>query len=226
MEPAIPSRAHPKLEVHGTRASSVITQHIPANERTVFLEWQQGISEAASKAAGYQTTEIYPPATPEQPWVVILHFDDPTTLKAWLDSPERAAWVARLPVEVRDFRLQTLSSGFGAWFAGTLGGPPVPLPPRWKMALTILFTLYPTVMLLSILVRPYLSTLGLSLSMLVSNILSITILQWLVQPALDPVLGPWLRANQPSQRRMSLAGLLVLLLLLASMALAFRLAVG
>jgi antibiotic biosynthesis monooxygenase (ABM) superfamily enzyme len=226
MEPAAPNPAHLPLEVHASRASSVITQVIPPGATDAFLEWQRGISTAAAEAPGYQTTEIYPPSAAGEPWVVILHFNDQKTLKDWLDSPKRAEWVAKIPYEIRNFRLQTLPSGFGAWFAGALGGPPVPLPPTWKMALTILLTLYPTVMLLAIFVGPYINPLGLAVSMLISNILSIALLQWLVQPALDPVLGSWLRANEPRQRGFSLGGLAVLLLLLGGMALVFHLVVG
>jgi antibiotic biosynthesis monooxygenase (ABM) superfamily enzyme len=225
MEPLAPNPAHPPLEVYTTRASSVISQVIPPGAKDTFLEWQRGISAAAADAPGYQTTEIYPPARAGEPWVVIIHFDDPKTLKDWIDSPNRAEWVAKLPREIRDFQLQTLPSGFGAWFASTLGGPPVALPPKWKMALTILFTLYPTVMLLAIFVGPYINPLGLSVSMLISNVLSVASLQWLVQPALDPVLGPWLRANEAKQKAFSLGGLAVLLLALGGMVLLFYLSV-
>ena len=62
MEPAAPNPARPNLEVHATRASSVITQHIPPGASEAFLEWQRGLSAAAAEAPGYQTTEIYPPA--------------------------------------------------------------------------------------------------------------------------------------------------------------------
>ena len=226
MEPLAPNPAHPPLEVYTSRASSIISQVIPPGAKDTFLEWQRGISAAAAEAPGYQTTEIYSPAGAGEPWVVIMHFDDPKALKDWIDSPKRAEWVAKLPREIRDFQLHTLPSGFGAWFAGTLGGPPVALPPNWKMALTILFTLYPTVMLLSIFVGPLTNPLGLAASILISNILSVSLLQWVVQPALDPVLGPWLRANEPSQRAYSLGGLAVLLLLLVGMALMFHRVAG
>ena len=226
MEAAAPNPARLPLEMHASRASSVITQIIPPGARDAFLEWQRGICTAAAEAPGYQTTEIYPPAGAGEPWVVIIHFDDPKTLTDWLDSPKRAEWVAKLPCEIRDFRMQMLPSGFAAWFAGALAGKPVPLPPTWKMALTILFTLYPTVMLLSIFVGPYTNPLGLTVSILIGNILSVSLLQWIVQPALDPVLGPWLRANEPRQRALSLGGLAILLLLLGGMALLFHLTVG
>jgi antibiotic biosynthesis monooxygenase (ABM) superfamily enzyme len=226
MEPAAPNPARPPLEVYASRASSVISQVIPAGATDAFLEWQRGISAAAAEAPGYQMTEIYPPAAAGEPWVVIIHFNDPKTLKDWLDSPKRAEWVAKLPCEIRNFRLQTLPIGFGAWFAGTHEETPVQLPPGWKMALTILFTLYPTVMLLSIFIGPYINPLGLTVSILIGNVLSVSILQWLVQPALNPVLGPWLRANEPSQRAYSLGGLAVLLLLLVGMALMFHRVAG
>ncbi len=226
MESAPPNPAHPNLEVHAARASTVITQHIPPGASEAFLEWQRGLSAAAAEAPGYQATEIYPPAGGQEPWVVVLHFDDPKALKDWLDSPRRAEWLAKMPRQFRDFRLKTLPSGFGAWFAGTVEGPAVPLPPKWKMALTILFTLYPTVMLLAIFAGPHINPLGLAVSMLLSNMMSVSILQWVVQPALDPVFGPWLRANEGKQRAYSLGGLAVLLLMLGGMALMFHLVAG
>jgi antibiotic biosynthesis monooxygenase (ABM) superfamily enzyme len=225
MNPSPPD-ARPILEIRGSRASSVIVQRIPPDAAEVFLEWQRAITAAAALFPGYQTTEIYPPSSPQKEWVVVFHFDDPTTLRAWLDSPQRAEWLAKLPREFRDFRLKTLPSGFGAWFAGTDEEPGVVLPPSWKMALTVLFTLYPTVMLLSIFVWPHLTPFGLALMILISNALSVSILQWIVQPVLNPVLGPWLRANQGKQRAYSLGGLAVLLLLLGGMALVFRLVAG
>ena len=96
----------------------------------------------------------------------------------------------------------------------------------WSMALTVLFTLYPTVMLLSIFVGPRINPLGLAASILLSNVLSVSILQWVVQPALDPVLGPWLRANDRKQKGYSLGGLAVQLLLLGGMALVFHRVAG
>jgi antibiotic biosynthesis monooxygenase (ABM) superfamily enzyme len=226
MEPAAPNLARPNLDVHGARASTVITQVIPASAREAFLEWQRGFCAAAAEAPGYQTTEIYPPADGQEPWVIVVHFDDHETLSAWLDSPKRAEWIARKPSEIPDFRLKTLPSGFAAWFVGTIEGSAVPLPPKWKMALTVLIMLYPTVMLLSIYVSPHIHSLGLAWSILASNILSVAILQWIVQPALDPVLGPWLRANEESQKAYSVLGLATLLFLLGGMALAFHFLAG
>ena len=106
------------LEVRGARASSVIVQRISREAAEAFMEWQHGITAVAA-SPGYQATEIYPPAEPrQQEWVVILHFDNATTLQHWLDSAERAAWIANCPFGSDDYRLKMLPTGFGSWFAG------------------------------------------------------------------------------------------------------------
>jgi hypothetical protein len=156
---------------------------------------------------------------------VVIHFDGPETLRRWLDSPVRAEWIEKRRNELGEFRLKTLPTGFGAWFAGLVNGSEAALP-SWKIALSVLLALYPTVMVLAVCVGPYLSPLGLAVSMLVSNALSVAILQWAVTPALDPLLRPWLRANDQRQRAFSLGGLAAILLLLGGMAVLFRLTAG
>ena len=91
------------------------------------------------------------------------------------------------------------------------------------MALTVLLGLYPTVMLLSIFVSPRMSSLGLAVSMLIGNALSIAILQWLVVPALSKALAPWFKTRKTSA---ALGGALLVALLLAGLALLFRQVTG
>lgn len=227
MDSSSPGTPGSRVKVRGARASSVIVHGVAPEQEGRFLELQNGINAAAQSFAGYQAIDVYPPAERQQTeWVVVIHFDNPEHLQLWLDSPVRAEWVEKLRKEMGDFRLKTLPSGFGGWFAGLVNGSETPLPPKWKMALTILFTLYPTVMILALFVGPHINPLGLAVSMLISNALSVSILQWAVQPALDPVLGPWLVANDKRQRAYSLGMLVVLLFLLAGMAIGFRLVRG
>jgi hypothetical protein len=227
MDPASQNPPHPPLEVRGARASSVIVHRLPPDGVEPFLELQRRITEAAQAFPGYQATDVYPPADRQQAeWVVVIHFDGPESLQRWLDSPVRAAWVEKLRDETGDFRLKTLPAGFGAWFAGLVDGADGALPPSWKIALSVLFQLYPTVMILTVFVSPHLTPLGLAVSMLISNALSCSILQWAATPALNKLLGPWLRANEAGQRAFSLVGLVVILLLLGGMTILFRLVTG
>jgi hypothetical protein len=214
------------LRVRGPRASSVIVHRFPADHAEAFLDWLRGITDAAGRYAGYQASEVYPPGGDhDDAWVVIIHFDDEALLAAWLDAPERASHLARLPHAARDFRIRTMPAGFGSWVAGQAGDGEGPVPvPHWKSFLLVLLALYPVVMLLTLVVSPRTTGLGLPLAMLVGNILSVAILEWIVMPLLNRLLGPWLAAHGRDGRRVSVAGAGLIVAALLAMALGFRLA--
>ncbi len=213
------------MEVRVCRASAVVVQRIPPAAADWFLQWQRGVTAAAETFPGYRGTDVYPPADGQgDEWVVLIHFDDDASLRRWLGSPVRAEWVGRLQAKVGAFEMKVLQGGFGFWFAGLVRGTDA-VPPSWKMVLTVLLGLYPTVMLLTVFVGPYTSRLGLAVSMLIGNALSVSILQWVVMPSLTRLLGPWLRAK-PGSKGMSIIGLVLLLLVLAAMTALFRLATG
>jgi uncharacterized protein len=225
MSPSSPDAARPLLEVRGSRASSVIVQRVPSDAAAAFLEWQRGITAAAALFPGYQETEIYPPSAHQEEWVVVIHFDDLKSLQDWLGSPKRAEWVAKLPRESRDYRLQTVPAGFGAWFAGLSrdGGP----LPHWKMALTVLVGLYPTVMLLNLFLSPHTQRFGPAVAILIGNVASVAFLEWLGTPfVISPLLGPWLRARGKEKRTLTVLGLVLVLAALGLMTFLFRLAAG
>ena len=225
MNPSSPDAARPRLEVRGARASSVIVQRVPAEAAEAFLEWQRGITAAAALYPGYQETEIYPPSAHQEEWVVVVHFDDLANLQSWIDSPQRAEWLAKVPCESRDYRLQMVPAGFGAWFAGlTRDGGPLP---HWKMALTVLVGLYPTVMLLTLFLSPHTQHLGLAVAMLIGHVASVAFLEWVGTPfVITPLLGPWLRARGKDKRTQTLVGLVLVLAALALMTFLFRLVAG
>lgn len=222
MDPVAPIPARPLLEVRGARASSVIVQRIPPDAVPVFMEWQRGVSAAAAEAAGYQTTEVYPPSSGQQEWVVVIHFDDAKALQDWLGSPRRAEWLAKLPSEIHDFRLRTLPSGFASWFVGL--GPDAPPPPHWKLFLAVLFMLYPMVMLITLFLSPQtVPRFGLAVGLLIGNTISVALLEWFGGAAMTRLLGRWLRANGTEGRALSLAGLVLIVLALGVMAFVFDL---
>jgi antibiotic biosynthesis monooxygenase (ABM) superfamily enzyme len=209
------------MEVCVSRASAVFVQHVPAAVTDWFVEWQRDVTATAQHFHGYQDTDVFAPSAdrPEE-WVSVIHFEDDETLKHWMDSPERAEWVTKLRAKVGEFQVQTLHGGFGAWFTGLNRAADV-IPP-WKMALTVLFGLYPTVMLLTIFVGPLTSPLGFSVSMLIGNALSVALLQWLVVPMLSVPLGPWLKAKPGVNAALTAGTFAMVIALLAAMAALFR----
>jgi antibiotic biosynthesis monooxygenase (ABM) superfamily enzyme len=215
------------VEVRVSQSSAVVVQRVPAAASEWFMQWQRGVTAAAEGFAGYRGTDVYPPTDEgDDHWVTIIHFDDAKSLQGWLDSPARAQRVEELRAKVGDFELKALPGGFGAWFASRDRGPDGAPPPSWKMALTVLLGLYPTVMLLTLFPGPFTRPLGLALAMLIGNALSISLLQWVVMPMLNKLLSPWLKANSPQQRAFSAGGLCLILLLLAGVAIIFRQVTG
>lgn len=204
--------------VSSQKASSVFVHRVPEACVERFLVWQRGVSEAVKNFPGYQSTDVFPPdeQRPEE-WLIVAHFDNGVALQRWLDSPERAAWTDKLPLEVKDYQLTKLPSGFGAWFQST--------PANWKMALSVLLGLFPIVMLLTIVVGPFTSRYGLTWSMLIGNALSVSILQWIVMPPLTRALAPWLNAVA-SKRAKNIYGALGVIALIVLIAFIFHLWVG
>lgn len=214
------------LQMRGARASTVIVHHVPPEQEASFLESEREITKAAQGFPGYQATEVYPPSVVgTREWVVVVHFDDQASLQKWIDSPIRLACIEKLKKEVGKFELKMLPSGFGAWFAGLTEPDDMP-PPGWKMVVTVLFALYPIVMLLAIFVGPYTSPLGMALAMLIANALSCSLLQWVAMPIATKLLGPWLKANDARQLAFSVGGLVLILIFLLAFALIFRLVTG
>lgn len=214
------------METCIARASAAVVQRVPPAATDRFLQWQRDVAVAAEKFAGYQGVDIYPPrAGHGDEWVAVMHFEDDESLQRWLTSPVRAQWVEKLHATVGEFDLRMPSGGFGSWFVGATR-PDAGTPSSWKMALTVLLGLYPTVMLLGILVGPYLAPLGPAVSMLVGNALSVSLLQWAVMPWLTLALARWLETKPDSDRRLTAGGLCLLVLLLLAMAAGFRQVTG
>ncbi len=214
------------MEVHASKASAVVVQRVPPAEAEWFLDWQRGITTAAEGFPGYRATDVYPPDDARrEEWVIVLHFVDNQSLQDWLSSPERDEWIKKLGARAGTFQLQMLRGGFGAWFVG-LHNEGKGVPPGWKMVLTVVLALFPTVMLLSMFVRPLTTPLGLAFSLLLSNFLSVSILQWGIMPRLARILSPWLDAPQSAGQFRSLGGAAVILAVLIIIAFAFRTVTG
>ena len=203
-----------------------MVHRVPPTAVKEFKEWQRGITATAEEFPGYEGTDLYPPNNPQsEEWITVIHFEDDDSLQKWIDSAERAQWIEKLGGAIGKFEMKRLAGGFSAWFSGAQKTAKEPTL-GWKMALTVLFGLYPTVMLLSIFVSPFTNPLGFAISMLIGNALSVSILQWIVMPVLVRILTPWLEANGRTRRVLSLAGGIALVALLIALSFAFRPVMG
>jgi antibiotic biosynthesis monooxygenase (ABM) superfamily enzyme len=212
------------LEIRICRASAVIVQKLSPSAADWFLDWQKRVTVQVQGFRGYTGTDVYPPDAARSEWVSVLHFADEPAMQTWLDSRERALLLKELSGHGGEFQMEKLTGGFASWF--TRHGPAQKPPPGWKMVFAVVLALYPTVMLWQILVGPLISPLGLAISMLVGNLVSVSILQWVAMPSLTRGLSPWLNAEPTKGKAITLLGAIVIVLLWTAMAAIFYLKTG
>jgi antibiotic biosynthesis monooxygenase (ABM) superfamily enzyme len=183
-------------------ASAIVVDSIPPGRREDYLRWLGGINRAAESFAGYRETSVFPPLQPDgQEWITIVHFQTRADMQYWLESDVRARWVEEFRRDFGDFTLVAVQGGLNSWFAQQC-------LPGWKMVLTVLLALYPTVMVIAIAIMPRLSGLPFALTMLVGNVLSVSALQWVLMPRLNRILDFWLKPAALIERRYQIIGTL------------------
>ncbi|WP_055589222.1 antibiotic biosynthesis monooxygenase [Streptacidiphilus griseoplanus] len=180
---------------------------LPGRERD-FARWQSKIERVQERFPGYMGAESFEPVPGvQQNWVTVFRFDTRDHLDAWLDSEARKRLLEEGRRYVASFDVRKVGSSFGGWFR--FGGDArAVLPPKWKQAMSVLLALYPTVMVLTLTVGGVLKDAGVPgyAALFISNILSVSILTWLLMPLVNRVLGFWLVPAGTAPRRVHIAG--------------------
>ncbi len=198
-----------------SRATAVVIQTVPPERADEFLEWQRGITREASHFPGYKYTEVYQPEIgAKAEWVTVIHFESNPLLEAWIKSPIREKWVNDLKKRFGDFTLKRVG-GFDGWFSGVEDTDQK--VPDWKMVITVVLALYPTVMLLTYLLNPFLKSMPFPGQMLIGNVASVSFLQWIAMPLLTGCLSFWLRPTKAAGLGVTIGGLAGILAVLALM---------
>ncbi|MBK1646345.1 hypothetical protein CKO25_17160 [Thiocapsa imhoffii] len=202
-----------------SRYTAIVTQRIDPNRRDDYLQWQRGITAAASTFPGYVKTEVFEPIPNLIPeWVTLVHFKDNESLENWINSDERKHWTETFHQDFGAYDFQKLG-GLDAWFSSVTGSAPIP---DWRMAATVVLALYPTVMLWTLYVSPHLASLPFAASMLIGNIASVSILQWILMPAVTRVLSFWLQPTRSAGRAATIAGFVAIVVTLGGLAWIFE----
>ncbi len=187
--------------------SFIIEQDIPPEKTDDFLKWQAEIIEASRQFKGFLRTENFPPSSNTRPkWYTVIHFDTPENLTQWLDSEVRHQFIRTRPDKLGFYRFYSYKTGFEAWLSKQKNLP------KWKQGLSVLFGLYPTVMLESILFShwPITESWSFATIILLNNLISCLILTWLVMPLVTRLFQFWLKPQKPSLQIDYLGALLII----------------
>ena len=176
--------------------------HALASRQPGFLDQSRRLVEQAGDTVRFETT---------------LRFDTAAHCIDWLDHPERRRLI-NLEEEQSGFTFR----GHGNWdgYSRWLSSRVTTEPPKWKVNLLVLLTLYPTAMLLTPALHAVFPGFRMPSLMLISNALCVAATSWLLVPFASRLTLPWLEGElSPPRRALTLAALLAVL---ASLLIAFE----
>ena len=170
----------------------VVTHRVSADSVDDFLAWQERLRLAESKFKGFRGTELFRPVEGVQDeWTALYRYENAADLDKWLISPERQELLAE-GERFADFQQRTIDNSFGSWFAFDDRGHEAPPPSDLKTSVAVWVGLYPTVVMLSLVLSPL--HMPLWLGMLVGNLLSSLAMSFVIMPYyVNPLLKRWLR---------------------------------
>lgn len=172
----------------------VFSHRVKAGCEKEFRAWRQQVLAEMGRWTGFLGADTFDPQSGVQEnFVMIARFASAAGLESWMSSGKRAAFLRRLELLVENYQAQVLGSGLGGWFSFDDAAPAVAEPPRWKQIFMVTLGLYPTVMLIALLVDPWLAKwLPFPAQMIVANIICVSLLTWPVMPWLNRRFARWL----------------------------------
>src|SRR5437016_5907905 len=139
-------------------AQALITLNVAPGNDAEFRLLEGRLGAACQAFPGFLASELVRPVEGIQDhWAVRVRFDSPERLQAWLDSAARREWLEKGEPLFEQTGERRLAGGFGSWFGPVQDAGPAAVPPGWKQVMTVLLALYPTVMLIGILIEPSLA---------------------------------------------------------------------
>ncbi len=219
---AAPPRQNILLDSHGTEPVTVVVTHrVSAGLEDAFRAFQERMTEAERGYPGFLGGDLYPPvAGVQEAWTAVYRFDSTAHLDAWLQSPQRAALLAGSD-EFSEFTEHRVSTPFGNWFSSSEETTGVE-PPSWKTAMAVLVGLYPTIVLLTLGITELWPGAKLWWTILLSNVMSVSLLTWVVMPLANRGLRFWLAPDpRAAGPRLDALGLAVSIAFLTLTALVF-----
>ncbi len=146
---------------------------------------------AESRFNGFRGSEFFRPVEGVQDeWTALYRYATAEDLDTWLMSEERQKLLSE-GKKFSDFQLRTVDNSFGSWFAFDGDGVVAPPPSMSKTSIAVWVGLYPTVVILTLLLSPL--KMPMWIGMLIGNLLSSFVISFVTMPYyVNPLLKHWL----------------------------------
>jgi uncharacterized protein len=186
-------------ETGGDPVTTTVSRRVRPGHEAEYEQVLQGLIAVATKFPGHLGVEVFRPQTAGAgEYRTVYRFDTPEHLRAWLDSAERAAWLARAETHVIGPIRTSFVTGLETWF--TLPSQPATAPPPpHKMALLTWVTIFPLITAIVALTGPRLAELPLAVRLAITTALTVSLMTWVVMPRVTRLLGGWLYPDHSAQ---------------------------
>ncbi|PYE12298.1 hypothetical protein DFR67_12321 [Williamsia limnetica] len=184
-----------------------------------FTESQRKLMDLSAGTPGFEYSVLVGPRLAEpgvEEWTAVVKFRNDRLLAGWRESPDRAEVLGELrPNLEQEFSEPFETNSFGSIVRVTDGKSAS--TPEWKVGMMVLLVLYPTVMILSRFIGPSFDDWGAEpwLSMWMSQILSVSLLTYVLMPAATSIFSFWLDPERGSSVKVSIVGAVVVVVLYA-----------
>src|SRR5215831_9734204 len=172
--------------------TATVTRRVKPGHEAAYEEFLAGINGAAKAFPGYLGEEVFRPAGGAGgEYRIIYRFDSPAHLRAWLDSGERAAWLARAGPHVAGPMRTEFLTGLETWFT-VPAQPGAAPPPPYKMAIVTWAAIFPLITLVVAASAPLIGGLPLVPRLAVTTLVTVSLMTWVVMPRVTWLLRRWL----------------------------------
>lgn len=140
-------------------ATGVISHHVKENAHDAYEKWLSEIKPVCQSYPGHLDIQVIRPIKGlTTNYTVIIRFDTHAHLHAWIHSPERKRFIERVrPLLTKDDQ-PFIKSGLDFWFVPE--GAKAKLPTRWKQALLTWSAIYPTGLIVPLILIPVMQKWG------------------------------------------------------------------
>ena len=172
----------------------VVRRRVRPGQEAAFETLVSSVSSMLAGWPGHLGTGVVRPVPGQREYTLVVRFADAANAASWEESVQRADWIAQItPILDGESTLEQ-QPGLEFWFTPP-GSPSLAQPRRWKMMTVTLLALYPTSLLISVLVGPSLAHLPLALRSFLQALLVVSAMTYLIMPQATRAFRGWLKTG-------------------------------
>ena len=194
--------------MESTQPETLVAVHqVPVSKIPDYEAWLVDSGRIEMGFSGFMSREVIKPVTGGQDfYTLVVRFDSSASLGRWLDSSD---WKG---LHIRLQNIVEQAGRFGTdeqyltpfWYRPD---PPSGQAPTWKIWLSTVAALYPSIFIISLLLDNV--TLPFAAMLLLSNLLAVASVSWITGPIVRRTLKSWLAAR-PADLRITVFGTLAI----------------